>query len=54
MSAADVTVYLVGDVRLDADDALALCAPTLRQADILFANLETVISDAWDAAAVSE
>ncbi len=54
MTAADVSVYLVGDVRLENDDALALCAPALRQADILFGNLETVISDVWEASAVSQ
>lgn len=56
MTTADVSVLLVGDVRVerDPDETFALCADELRKADILFGNLETVISDAWDPAAVSD
>jgi poly-gamma-glutamate synthesis protein (capsule biosynthesis protein) len=54
MHASDVTVYLVGDVRLGSEDSLALCATALSEADILFANLETVISDIREPSAVSD
>jgi poly-gamma-glutamate capsule biosynthesis protein CapA/YwtB (metallophosphatase superfamily) len=53
----DISVYLVGDVRVesaDPEEFFALCASRLRNADILFGNLETVISDAWDPEDVSE
>jgi len=57
MSGADLSIYLVGDVRVENDDpaeTFALCAGELRRADILFGNLESVISDRWDPADVSD
>jgi poly-gamma-glutamate capsule biosynthesis protein CapA/YwtB (metallophosphatase superfamily) len=53
----DVLVYLVGDVRVESEnpeEVFALCASQLREADILFGNLETVISDRWHAEDVSD
>lgn len=57
MSDGEVSVYLVGDVRVENQnpgETFALCAPQLGEADILFGNLETVISDAWRAEDVSD
>ena len=56
MTGTEISIYLVGDVRVERDPAetFALCSTRLRGADILFGNLETVISDVWDPAAVSD
>ena len=57
MSGVDISFYLVGDVRVEShmpEETFALCAARLREADILFGNLESVISDRWDPADVSD
>jgi len=56
MNDTDISICLVGDVRVerDPDQTFALCAARLREADILFGNLETVISDVWDPEDVSD
>jgi len=53
----ELTIYCVGDVRVESEapeDTFALCGSQLHRADILFGNLESVISDHWDPADVSE
>ena len=56
-TAGEVSVCLVGDVRVEGEnpeETFAHCGPQLREADILFGNLESVISDVWNPADVSD